>query len=127
MPDFEEGAFLQSQHLDHLISAKQSLPHPGSRWDPQPSQNESPGGCYPSLDTQPTKNTAMGPFSMPIFTPRRGSLLHADFHEPSQTLRRTADRARVHLAGRLSHAADVTEHQIKYRRLRAMALVSPVA
>ena len=30
---------------------------------------------------QPTEITAVGPFSMPIFTPRRGSLLHADFQQ----------------------------------------------
>ena len=33
-----------------------------------------------SKSPQPTEIAAVDPFSMPIFTPRGGSLLHADFH-----------------------------------------------
>jgi hypothetical protein len=69
---------------------------------------------------QPTESAAVGPFSMPIFTPRGGSLLRADFHPLKE--------GRNDDAAKLSHVhLLVLQHQYGLGRFLTTRLSAPPA
>jgi hypothetical protein len=57
-----------------------------------------------SKSPQPTEITAVGPFSMPISSSRRGPLLHADFHARDEIDMDDVDSAAEYHGGRQGFA-----------------------